>query len=120
MMSSLSELHGKLPDGQPCELILSEDSFVLKVADHRVDVQQAMAEMSVTDPLVIGLANGRSATLSGNYYAGYNAQIGPGSAFVLKRIGANRVLVGPRAFGDKDRVNSIRFRPTNEFIAEYY
>jgi hypothetical protein len=69
---------------------------------------------------VIDLANGQSATLSGNHYADYKAQIGPGGAFVLKRIEAKTAVLGPRAFGDKDPVNSIRFRPTNELIAEYY
>jgi hypothetical protein len=50
MTSNPVELHGKLPDGQPCELSLSKDKFVLKLADHGVDVQKAMSEFSISDP----------------------------------------------------------------------
>lgn len=119
-MNKPIELHGTLLDGQPCELSLSSNSFELEVADHLATPQRAVAPQPVSDPTIVQLADGRIATLSDTYLAGFRSHLRPGTSFVLGRTGANRVAIGSKPFDATDLVNSIQFRPTNELVAEYY
>jgi hypothetical protein len=66
------------------------------------------------------LADGRTATLRGNYAAGSEGYFQAARGFVVNRIGTNQVFIGPRSFGETDLVNAISFRPTNEFLSQYY
>ena len=75
-MADPLELHGRLADGQVCELRLSSNSFILTIPTYGVDARLAFNRDTISDPLIIQLANGKSATLQNNYYAGHGGHIG--------------------------------------------
>jgi hypothetical protein len=120
-MGEAVELHGSLRDGHPCKLILGPSSFVLEVASHSGERRTRPSEDGSSDPVVVSLADGQTATLKGLYPApGTHSYSGGQNSFALQRIGANQVLVGPRPFEAGELVNEIRFQPTNELIAQFY
>ncbi len=118
-MPEKTELHGSLADGQSCRLTLSNEDAVLEIATHEPS-GRTMLHGAIADPLFVSLENGKTATLTGNFLAGGYGLSGRGRPFTLTRIGANRVFIGPREFDSGDYISQISFRPTNEFVAQYY
>jgi hypothetical protein len=76
------EHDGALPDGWPCKLSISDQTFVLEIADNRLETRRQMMDLAVADPLIVRLANGQTATLSENYNAKFSAQTTPESVLV--------------------------------------
>ena len=121
-MPPAEPLAGRLEGSDlPCELNLSDERWTLKIVEFDVTTRHGLGDERPADPTVVRLASGsRVATLTQTYPLGFKSQIGRERSFVERRIGANKVFIGPRAVTDNELYNGFSFSPTNELISLFY